>query len=559
MLVIELRFPGGYYHATPWGRHVNEGAVEWPPSPWRFLRGLVAAGFRTQWWQDVPPTTAALIEKLASALPTFHLPEVSAGHTRHYMPVFKGSPDKVIDAFAYVGDQPVSIEWPIELNDAELREIDVLLGGLSYLGRAESWVDARRVERAADGLRMCAPAEVAPGPRYERAPRLAPLSASELSRWRETALAREHERVLSDKNAKATAKGKKAAAKLSKADAAKIDAMFPASVIDALRVDTAELAKQGWSQPPGSRWVSYWLAEDALAPKARVRVSASAERPDTALFAVAADTKRAAALPALETALARGELLHSALAGIVGSDRACPCLTGKDEREQPLEGHQHAHVFSLSLRSTAPGARRRSIDHLLVHAPMGFDAEAVRALRSIRKTYAKDLPDLWLALVGLGTKEALREQVHALRNERIWVSSTPFVPPRYLKPAGRNGFEGQVREELRSRGFPEPARVEVELEGRADVAWAPAEAFWDLWRGSIGVEVGRNGDGGDTVAARTRLSTRWRHFRRERASRAKKPPQSAAFGLRITFDEDVAGPIAIGYGSHFGLGLMVPA
>jgi CRISPR-associated protein Csb2 len=31
MPVIDLYFPASRLHATPWGRHVNEGAVEWPP------------------------------------------------------------------------------------------------------------------------------------------------------------------------------------------------------------------------------------------------------------------------------------------------------------------------------------------------------------------------------------------------------------------------------------------------------------------------------------------------------------------------------------------------
>ncbi len=28
MLTIEMTFPTGRFHATPWGRHVNEGAPE---------------------------------------------------------------------------------------------------------------------------------------------------------------------------------------------------------------------------------------------------------------------------------------------------------------------------------------------------------------------------------------------------------------------------------------------------------------------------------------------------------------------------------------------------
>jgi CRISPR-associated protein Csb2 len=39
---LAICFPAGRYHANPWDRAVNEGATEWPPSPWRILRALVA-------------------------------------------------------------------------------------------------------------------------------------------------------------------------------------------------------------------------------------------------------------------------------------------------------------------------------------------------------------------------------------------------------------------------------------------------------------------------------------------------------------------------------------
>jgi CRISPR-associated protein Csb2 len=42
MLALAFTFPAGRYHATPWGRHVNEADVAWPPEPWRILRTLVA-------------------------------------------------------------------------------------------------------------------------------------------------------------------------------------------------------------------------------------------------------------------------------------------------------------------------------------------------------------------------------------------------------------------------------------------------------------------------------------------------------------------------------------
>ena len=60
------------YHATPWDAHVNEGRVEWPPSPWRLLRALVAVGYNKLGWTDAPaPAAGACLNKLAGCAPEF--------------------------------------------------------------------------------------------------------------------------------------------------------------------------------------------------------------------------------------------------------------------------------------------------------------------------------------------------------------------------------------------------------------------------------------------------------------------------------------------------------
>ena len=45
MLAISFTFHAGRYHATPWGRHVNEADVAWPPDLWRPLPAGTTAGF----------------------------------------------------------------------------------------------------------------------------------------------------------------------------------------------------------------------------------------------------------------------------------------------------------------------------------------------------------------------------------------------------------------------------------------------------------------------------------------------------------------------------------
>ncbi len=82
-----FRFPAGHYHATPWGRHVNEGAVAWPPEPYRILRALIATWYRTaDRERHGEVALAQLIEALAGELPLFGLPDAVHAHTRHYMP-----------------------------------------------------------------------------------------------------------------------------------------------------------------------------------------------------------------------------------------------------------------------------------------------------------------------------------------------------------------------------------------------------------------------------------------------------------------------------------------
>src|SRR5579883_41970 len=147
-IVIKLTFPGGRYHATPWGRHVNEGVPEWPPSPWRLLRAFVAV-----WKRTCASVSEEQVKRILVALagpPRFSLPPYRVAHTRHYMPWEKKGPaDRtlVFDTFVSVGrDDPLYVRWP----DASLSVDDEacfrrLTGNLSSLGRAEGWVQAEVV------------------------------------------------------------------------------------------------------------------------------------------------------------------------------------------------------------------------------------------------------------------------------------------------------------------------------------------------------------------------------------------------------------------------------
>src|SRR4051794_8610017 len=118
-VILKLTFPAGRYHATPWGRHVNEGVAEWPPSPWRLLRAFVATWKRK--CADLSEGKIRLVLEQLLHPPRFYLPAARVAHTRHYMPlntksgrdVKGGGTTLVFDTFVAVGrEAPVIVHWP---------------------------------------------------------------------------------------------------------------------------------------------------------------------------------------------------------------------------------------------------------------------------------------------------------------------------------------------------------------------------------------------------------------------------------------------------------------
>lgn len=529
MPTLKLRFPGGRYHATPWGHHVNEGLIEWPPSPWRLLRALVACGFASQHWKDVPTLARALIDKLASVAPSYKLPDITAAHTRHYMPYIEGKNQKttlVWDTFANVGNGELLIHWPCELTSDETALLAALAHNLNYLGRSESWVEAELVPDASILLESfnampCKEREQR-DQRYEQISLMAPIPADSYIAWQK------------DKAASAIAhlelpKGKaKPTAKLLKDREKKLQEPFPPNLIACLTKDFSWWKGHGWSQPPGSRRVLYWR------PSQSMQVTAPSphhprELPpvEMMLLALTTPSGNKSALEPIKYTLPQAEKIHRQIVGIAakGQQVYCPELTGKDERNKHLrDAHRHAHILPLDLDND------HRIDHVLIYAKMGLGNCAQRAISNLRETWSKGV-DLQLAVVGKGYLDDL----HRLPNRlglslsrligpaTIWTSLTPFVPPRFVKKPGRkNDLVDQINAELRARGFPE---AEVKALSFNEENTRPLRHYI-------------------------------RRRQRGRVVPPPQPPQDVGYPITLEFAQPVPGPIALGYASHFGLGLM---
>ncbi len=541
MVVLELRFPSGRYHASPWGTHVNEGLVEYPPSPWRLLRALTAV-----WHGKLRPAgreaAAAeervldrLLRALAGSLPSYQLPPAAPAHTRHYMPSFKGT-TKVLDACLDLGrDAVLRVAWTEVALDAEASTLLARLAEvLGFLGRAESWVTAAMLP--GDKLEDAGPWNVVPRradepvpPRHEVMRVLAPLPPAELDAWRAGELERRIEQALAAARARAAAGGRPVGRmKMPKKKLADIEASLPRSLGDVLEIETGTMRKRGWNRPPGSRWVEYARpAQLATASPAARSPAVAAALPTTARYLVASQ-----APPRLTEAVAVAEKVRATLQSHSDGLRV---FSGKAADGKPLAGHRHAFI----LCEAEPGRGR--VRQVTVYAAMGFDERAREALGRLVRVWGHGGHDLQLVLAGIGRRQdfagldAAAGRCPLLAKARVWVSHTPFVPTRHPKST-RTG-----RPKLDAAGL-QIGSPEHDLRRLLAAGWSPPVRVAPLYETRLG---GR--------------PTRWSAFRTLRLRGGGWHATAVGHGFRLEFAEPVRGPIAVGYGAHFGLGAFTPA
>lgn len=575
MIAIALRFPSGRFHATPWGRHVNEGAAEWPPSPWRLLRALVATWKQKLDGEFVDSDMLALMTKLACP-PSFILPPATTGHSRHYMPWFKKGPDDktlVFDAFVALSKTAdIVIVWPREVLSEEQREIlSRLAEHLGFFGRSESWCDGRLLdEQAAESLCALAKQTNGNGPHW-----CEPLGELSVTRDQEvvrvlcpdpkTAFLDQHVVRLESVN---SGRGK------NKQTTTTRQALYEPSWH--LCAETALLHKERWSDPPGSLWLQYVRRSDCFRVASKRRSTNLTTARPRRVVTVARYSLDGPVLPLITETLPVAESARITLMGIFKRlklqlhyggrvPRPLPndaprfrsdVLSGKDEEGTPLTDHRHAYY----LPTDEDGDGR--LDHLTVMAEMGFgidDPQEVRALDQFRRLKWGDGEPLNLLLVGLGKTDDFRSLL--FRESPAWVSATPFVVTRHQKkngrkrdPANLQGFDNQpafieavLREELNRLSqrrvaaghspLPEIITIEPLHDRELVVRIDPS-----LWYGP-----NRTG-----AAIRP---MQFKRFRRKRNDDGGVRPNGA---WRIVFQHPVQGPMSLGHAAHFGLGLFLP-
>lgn len=416
-VMMEVTFPFGYVHATPWGTHVNEGAIEWPPSPWRLLRALAAT-----WHARCPDLPADVVGPLFEALaapPAVRAAPRTEASIRTYLPAeghrsgaAKPDVDLAVDAFVAVAPGTgVAYRWDVDLSDSQSDALRQLADALPYLGRAESVCEARvLVDVPPDG-------------------------------W-------------TDPGSDVEGQGMRV--------------LVPDVPLDlsALCVSIRDMRKGGHLRPSGASWVRYALPPSV---SSRRRDTRSPSRQVTAVRLTlsglgAAAVRRPVPISVHQT-LVVAEVARAAAMSQFGRQQGgavSSTFGGKSADGTPLEGNQHAHWLPLDLN------RDRLIDTVVVLAPSGFDEDELAALGSINRLrfHIGDgfggAQSVGMAIEAMGRCEDL-SLGRVLGPARRWTSATPFLPQRHRKREDIDAFLAEcVRRELIARGVDAPFTIERE-------------------------------------------------------------------------------------------------
>lgn len=529
-LTLSIQFLTGRYHATPWDHQVNEGVVEWPPSPWRILRSLVSAYYRLP-EQPERDRVCRLLTQLADHPPKYKLPETTAAHTRHYMPIWKegkATTTKVIDTFlllpggALSPEATVQVVWQtVQLSPQDMQLLQQLCAQVSYLGRAESWVEMSISEdvpqcNAAPSTSDAIVLKDSPetnAPNTEQVKVLVPLSSEGLRGFQRALMA-----LPVPKNKKTRWR-------------------IPNDIMEALELDIGDLHRQGWNGIPGTDWMIYTLSQSKSPIRRQSSVFAT---PNFARYVI--EVKNPALLPDFTAAVSIGERFRQALMSqsrqLSESGEPDPVFSGRDEDGNPTTAnHKHAWYLSEPVNG--------KIAYVTIYARQGFSDHACAALKNLTRLWDKkgilQVSLMMLKRIERYQGESLPQGQDSQRSPlespfvgtgKVWCNITPVVLPRHSK-VYRNGKpqydpgtglqrdcpEDQIRKLLKHLEFPyEPEHVEV-----LEVPEKSSQPF---------------------------------RLQRYLGEGAKARDQRYWFELK--FNDVQNGPLALGYAAHFGLGAFVP-
>jgi CRISPR-associated protein Csb2 len=501
-LVLRQSFPLGRFHATPWRINpFDDPYGEWPPSPWRLTRAVVARWY--QWRREAAGTWPEdELEQIIRALSTsdyrFYLPEQARQSVilRQYQPVEFGwnpATKKAAGVKSYGTSLTQDNAWCIPPDESlfwfiegdgwtpELTEVlDRCLERIVYFGRAEALTRICRTDEALISENVTLSESRTSG---SQVPVLVPrLDATQI----------DIERVTQD-------------------PLAARNIPHGARLLYARRPPSSPAREIPRRMPtrPTTNLVQFALGW-AVAPEQRATVRL------TARF-------RTAVLRNLIRIKTEGATVRWSAVPVGVRDEIAG-MTGKDSQGEPLRGPR-AHAEFL-LWSDGGGPTRL----LVWRSARPFDEDEQEAiLRAAAQEWswaaAGHDAEAWkIKLVPLDAAVPPPPGFDGA-SATIWQTLTPYVPPRHYLRRGKvreaETIENQIRRELDARGHASSTEL-LSVEQVATPMWVAV------------------------------------HVPRRQADQRPFIGDRHGYRLRLAFSRPIVGPILLGHSSSFGLGLFSP-
>jgi CRISPR-associated protein Csb2 len=501
-IILKQNFPLGRYHANPWRAFAfDDPHGEWPPSPWRLLRAILARSFQLSRERENAcddDLRQKLVTTFCESKISFQLPTQSwrgPGLQQYQPSEFKKIPaaaakpgektyntTKNKDNFWLVSAETdalfwsfVSENWTNEL----LAHFDECLARMTYFGRAESITAIERLK---------------------------------------------HEDIIINTNCELKDKRTSTSVPVL---CPRVDATF-----EQVACQTNDDTVANSTTPPGAVW-KYAERPSRAKPVARQPTRKALPLTQIVQFAIGGRV-----FPSLRywlriTDKFRGIALRQLAQQLTGNRNAkfaelpsetrtkFSLFTGKGAADSVLAGHQHTAFFLIP---DSQGKPSRLI--CWRNAPF-TDQEQTALLAAAEAPLAWDFgSDDWkLRLVPLPVETPLPPDKNIFGESSVWETLTPFVPPLHV--FGRNGKP--------KNGF----EIETQIKNILSDCKLPSARV--------------------TLLSPSDAPTQWVKVHRPQRSRNEQTnADKRGFRIRLQFEKSAKGPIYLGHSCHFGLGLFMP-
>ena len=280
---------------------------------------------------------------------------------------------------------------------------------------------------------------------------------------------------------------------------------------------TVDMLKN-YTMPPSSKYVDYVRPKECFTPKRQI--NNKLKNISCVKYAITGMK------PQIKDVIKIGDLSRIACMSIYGKKHnhgVSKMFTGKDSNGIPLKGHNHAFFIPIH------ELQNQKLDHLVIFTTGQFNDDELNVLFELKRLYKYNVCDIELVYEDSGMLDDF-SNMNMFRKNNVWYSVTPYIPTRHTKYKGKGKHKRLV----------DTPKDQIKWQLEKDYSITSNVKSIKLFESNY--------------IPNTNLRPIDFHKYRSHGSIG----YNDVYTVRLEFNEPVQGPITLGYGSHYGMGLFLP-